>query len=167
MKFREKTHVTELLFSVALLCVFLITGVLVIMTGADVYQKTVRSSDLNYNMQTSLSYIVEKIRQGDENGGITLGETEDGVPALLISSRHQDADYTTYIYACGGEIRELFVRQDAAADSADGTPLLETGSLTFEELDNRLLRITVADTEGGVSSVLIHPSSRAAEGGAS
>ena len=40
MKITEKNHVTELLFPVALLCVFLITGVLVIMTGANVYRNT-------------------------------------------------------------------------------------------------------------------------------
>ena len=57
MKITEKNHVTELLFPVALLCVFLITGVLVIMTGANVYRNTVRNSDRNYHLQTSLSYI--------------------------------------------------------------------------------------------------------------
>ena len=63
---------TELLFSIALLCIFLVSGVLVIMTGADVYRQTVRNSDRNYNLQTSVSYITEKIRQGDSNGGISL-----------------------------------------------------------------------------------------------
>ncbi len=42
MRSREKNHVTELLFSVALLCVFLIAGVLVIMTGAGVYRRALR-----------------------------------------------------------------------------------------------------------------------------
>ena len=158
MKITEKNHVTELLFSVALLCVFLITGVLVIMTGADVYRNTVRNSDRNYHLQTSLSYIVEKIRQGD-SGGVSLGETDDGVPALLISSQYQDTAYTTYIYACDGEMRELFVRQGVPADSSDGTALLETDALEFEELDGGLLRITVSDAEGKTASTLIHPSS--------
>ena len=58
-------------------------------------------------------------------------------------------------------MRELFVRDGISADSADGITLLETGSLELEELDGGLIRITVSDTEGNVSSVLIHPSSAA------
>lgn len=157
MKITEKNHVTELLFSVALLCVFLITGVLVIMTGANVYRNTVRNSDRNYHLQTSLSYITEKIRQND-SGGVSLGETDDGVPALLLSSQYQDTAYITYIYACDREMRELFVRQGLPADSSDGTALLQINSLEFEKTDEDLLQITVSDTEGNTFSTLIHPS---------
>lgn len=157
MKITEKNHVTELLFSVALLCVFLITGVLVIMTGANVYRNTVRNSDRNYHLQTSLSYITEKIRQND-SGGVSLGETDDGVPALLLSSQYQDTAYITYIYACDGEMKELFVRQGLPADSSDGTALLQINSLEFEKTDEGLLQITVSDTEGNTFSTLIHPS---------
>jgi hypothetical protein len=164
MKFREKNHITELFFSLALLCVFLITGVLVILTGAGVYRDTVRSSEVNYGTRTALSYIAEKVRQNDRNGSISLGATDDGVPALLIGSEYQETPYVTYIYASGGELRELFVRQDAPADSSGGTSLLETASLSFEELDGGLLRITAADGEGNASSLLLHPSSQPESG---
>ena len=159
MRSREKNHVTELLFSIALLCVFLIAGVLVIMTGAGVYQRALQNSGQNYNMQTSVSYIIEKIRQGDRDGGISLGEISDGIPALMISSQYQDSSYTTYIYVCDGEMRELFVRDGVSADASDGTTLLEAASLELEEMDDGLLRITISDAEGNTSSVLIHPSS--------
>ena len=161
MKFREKNHITELFFSLALLCVFLISGVLVILTGAGVYKDTVRSSEMNYGTRTALSYIVEKVRQGDRDGDIRSGSTDDGVPALLITSEYQGADYITYIYADGGQMRELFVRADAPADSSDGTALLDIASLSFEELENGLLKVTVSDAEGGASSVMIRPSSDA------
>lgn len=159
MKFREKNHITELFFSLALLCVFLISGVLVILTGAGVYKDTVRSSELNYGSRTALSYIVEKVRQGDKNGDIYSGSTDDGVPALLIVSNYQGTDYITYIYASGGKMRELFVRAGAQADSDDGTALLDIASLSFEELKNGLLKVTVSDQEGASSSVMIRPSS--------
>ena len=111
MKAKEKKHVTELLFTVALFCVFLISAVFVIVIGANVYRNTQKASDANYGMRTSLSYIMEKIRQGDVNGGISIGELNDGTPALLIASDYQDISYTTYIYSSGGEMKELFIRK--------------------------------------------------------
>ncbi len=166
MKAKEKNHVTELLFTVALFCVFLISAVFVIVIGADVYQHTQKASDANYGRRTSLSYIIEKIRQGDENGGISIGEMEDGTPAVMITLDFNDTAYTTYIYSSEGEMRELFARDGASTDPSDGTSLIKDVDLSFEELGDSLLRITVTDKEGASSSVLVHPSSTR-EGGTS
>ena len=166
MKAKEKKHVTELLFTVALFCVFLISAVFVIVIGANVYRNTQKASDANYGMRTSLSYIMEKIRQGDVNGGISIGELNDGTPALLIASDYQDISYTTYIYSSGGEMKELFIRDGGSADARDGTSLIQDATLSFEDLGGSLFRITVTDGGGTASSVLVHPSSTG-EGGAS
>ncbi|XCP85596.1 DUF4860 domain-containing protein [Roseburia hominis] len=164
MKEKEKDHVTELLFTIALFCVFLISAIFVIVIGANVYRNAQKASDANYGRRTSLSYITEKIRQSDENGGISIGEMDDGTPALLITANYQGTAYTTYIYSSEGEMRELFVRNDTSADPQDGTGLIQDITLSFEDLGNSLLKITVTDKEGASSSVLAHPSS-AGEGG--
>lgn len=158
MRKRERTHNIELIFTVSLFYVFLISAILVIVIGANVYRGIQQTSEENYGMRTSLAYVMEKIRQGDAEGSVTVGSLDDGTQAILLSSTYNDVSYTTYIYTCENEMRELFLKDGSSSAAADGTVLIQDVSLSFEETEDGIIQVTATDSEGSVSSVMIHPS---------
>lgn len=60
---KQKNHVVDLLFSLALFCVFAASALTIVIMGADVYQKSVNDMNRNSTIRTSLSYLSEKIHQ--------------------------------------------------------------------------------------------------------
>ena len=86
---REQEHSVDVLFILALFCVFAGSAVLVMTFGANVYQRTVSQMEENYNTRVSLSYVANQVRQHDEKGCITL-ETLEGSPALVLGSSRSD-----------------------------------------------------------------------------
>ena len=55
-------HIIDFLFVLSLFCVFAVSSVLLILFGADIYNKTVQQMECNYSSRTSIAYITEKIR---------------------------------------------------------------------------------------------------------
>ena len=73
---KGKSSVIDLLFTLALFCVFCASALAVVLIGADVYTSTVRSMDRSYSTRTACAYLAEKARQSDRAGAISLGEVE-------------------------------------------------------------------------------------------
>ena len=62
------THMVDLLFTLALVCVFAASALMVVLIGANVYQNTVEGMDENFSARTSVTYVATKIRQNDTEG---------------------------------------------------------------------------------------------------
>lgn len=144
-------HSVDVLFILALFCVFAGSAVLVMTFGAQVYQRTVSQMEDNYNARVSLSYVANQIRQHDESGAIAL-KTLDGDPALVLSDG-AESDYATFIYYYDGALRELYCAKDDPLQAADGLPIvaLESFEMTLDAQSR--LRISAA-AEGGRSRSL-------------
>lgn len=144
-------HSVDVLFILALFCVFAGSAVLVMTFGAQVYQRTVSQMEDNYNARVSLSYVANQIRQHDESGTIAL-KTLDGDPALVLSDG-AESDYATFIYYYDGALRELYCAKDDPLQAADGLPIvaLESFEMTLDAQSR--LRISAA-AEGGRSRSL-------------
>ena len=111
MKQKHETHIIDILFVIALFCIFALSAIFLISVGADIYSKTVEHMDSNFNSRTSFAYVTEKVRQADKNGAVSMGELE-GHPALLLYSSQNDTAYITYLYEHDGYLKELLVRED-------------------------------------------------------
>lgn len=163
MRLERKTrHVVDVLFAAALFGVFLISSVMVIAVGAGAYRNVAEQSEQDYTLRTSLSYVSQKLRQADQEGALSLG-TVGGKDALMFSSEHEGVSYTTYIYEHNGSLCELFTKSDAPADPDYGTALLSLTSFETEVLNDSLCRISITDSSGRTSSLLLHPFSSAAK----
>lgn len=64
-RFHEQVHITDLLFSLGLLCLFTISSLTVLLIGAHVYKQTALDMKTNYTTRTALTYVAEKVRQHD------------------------------------------------------------------------------------------------------
>lgn len=134
--YRQK-HMIDLLFPVSLSFVFTLLAMTVILMATNVYQKTMDESQINYTSQTALSYIREKISQADQNGQIGLTDLE-GCDALCLTQQKEGITYHTYIYACDGSLRELFVREGTSFVPADGRKILSVEDFSIEEIRSQL-----------------------------
>ena len=97
MNQKQDKHIVDVLFVIGLFCIFALSSIFLISIGANIYRKTVAHMDENFNTRTSLSYVVEKIRQADAEGAVSIG-TFEGNPALILSSEVNGIEYHTYIY---------------------------------------------------------------------
>ena len=64
------------LFTMLLFLVFILSALFTVLTGSRVYENITARSDKNFSSSTALSYIANKVRQGDRAGMIDIKEIE-------------------------------------------------------------------------------------------
>ncbi len=153
---RQKNHVIDLLFPIAVLFVFAISSFLPC-AGPVCPIYTVRKTqkiNTGYTVHTSLAYVAEKIRQNDSDGGISAG-TFQGQECLVLKGGSGDIRYTTYIYSYKGKLKELTLRDGTDASLSDGKDILAVADFSVSEIRPGLFRFTSTDTDGTTASVTI------------
>lgn len=143
-------HVIDMVFPIAVFFVFAASALAVLTLSARFYRSQTTEAEYRYTERTSLAYVSEKIRQNDQNGGISIQTVEDQ-ECLAIKSIEDGISYTTYIYVQDGMLKELFIRDDADLHLKDGTEIMEVGDFTMEEIDTNLFRFTSMDKDGKTS----------------
>lgn len=143
----KRKHVIDLLFPIALFLVLAASSLFLVILAANVYQKSVAWEESNYESRTCLSYVTEKIRQSDENGGITVG-TFDGMPCLMLHQTFGEQSYITYLYSYEGQLRELFVQEGVSMKASDGQAILDVDHFAVEEQEEGIFRISCTDENG-------------------
>ncbi|MEM1483344.1 DUF4860 domain-containing protein [Oscillospiraceae bacterium PP1C4] len=158
MKFAEKSrgHMVDLLFTLALFCVFAVSSLLVVIIGANVYKGTVKSMSRNFNIRTSLSYVSEKVRQNDTAGAVYLDHL-DGETALVLEQNYNGADYQTWIYHYDGSLMELFTQKGNEVSPSDGQPIMEIPNFTIERQGENLYQLSITDEEGKKVKLTVSP----------
>lgn len=147
MNKKDHRHIIDILFVIALFCIFVMSALFLISIGANIYSKTVSTMGSNFSSRTAVAYITEKIHQSDEDGSISVGEF-DGCPSIIISSVHNDKEYTTYIYSYENELMELMMRKDVVLTPEAGQSIIEIESFTLEKVDENLVRCSIVMNEG-------------------
>ncbi len=142
----------DILFTLALFCVFAAASLMVVLIGAGVYKNTVEKMDRNFESSTPLNYVTTKVRQHDAADSVYLA-TLHGSSALVLEDVIGADTYQTWIYAYDGTLRELFVSKDNAQDldMGAGQPLMPVDSFGVEQLNDRLLLLQIETADGGQS----------------
>lgn len=153
---KRNSHIIDIIFALALFCVFAASALLVVLIGAKVYQSATAAMDENFDTRTSLTYIATKIRQNDAAGAVFLTELE-GAPALAIEQEIDGESYRTYIYHFDGELREIFTMSEIDALVSDGQFIMDLPGLKMEDCGGNLLRFTSVDGNGREISLNISP----------
>lgn len=137
---QENRHIVDILFVLALFGVFAISALMLILIGANVYQKTVDDMSHNFDSRTAFSYVTEKIRQNDDANQVSIG-TFENTPAIILSEKTEDGTYCTYLYQYNDSLMELFAKKDANLGSnplAAGQPVLDIKDFQLEEVNSQL-----------------------------
>lgn len=152
MNEQQEHHIIDILFVIALFCIFALAAIFLISIGANIYGKTVSHMESNFNGRTSFAYVTEKIRQSDNDGAVSIGDF-NGCPALLITKKAGDTNYITYLYEHEGYLKELMVRQDTPLAPSAGQNILAVSEFTLTQINDRLLSFNIT-TEDGVENSL-------------
>ena len=155
-KLLAQQRAVDLLFTLALFCVFAASSLMVVLIGARVYQNTTASMQQNFSHRTSLSYVAAKIRQNDSANSlriVPMGEDS----ALVVELRYGDSVYENWIYQSGGKLREVLVAQGTSFSPETGQEIMELQSFSVTETSPRLLTLRFVDTEGQISELMVSP----------
>jgi hypothetical protein len=134
----------DILFVLSLFCLFALSSVVLILFGADIYQKTVSSMDSNYASRTSVAYITEKIRQSDQYDSIYIDDSL-GYERLMMTQEINGITYATSLYEYDGYLYELFARTDIELPIDAGQQVIAIDYLDFTLVSDSLLRIDYVD----------------------
>ena len=154
----------DILFTLALFCVFCASALAVVVIGANVYTTTAHNMQQNFSTRSALSYLTEKLHQSDVAGTVSLGEVE-GTEALILTEAQAGGSYNTYIYSYNGAVRELLLPAGATPQLAAGQTVADAKTLTFADLGGGLLQATVTTADGDTQQVLLALRSGPVEGG--
>ena len=143
----KRKHMIDLLFPIALLLVLAASSLFLVILAANVYRKSVAWEESNYGSRTCLSYVTEKIRQSDTDGGVETG-TFDGIPCLILRQNFGDQAYATYLYSYEGQLCELFVQEGADVHAPDGQRILEVNNFNITEQEKGIFKISCSDENG-------------------
>ena len=155
---QEKHFIVDILFVLALFGVFAVSALTLVTIGADVYQHTVEDMSINYESRTAVSYIMEKVRQNDTAGSVSITTLEE-VPALCLRSELDADTYCTYLYLYDGHLKELFMKDGSSLGGRvlpAGTDIMELRDFSLEYAAKDLIQVFVQTASGETHTFYIH-----------
>lgn len=137
----------NVLFTSLLFLVFILCALFTVLIGSRVYENITQRSNRNFTGTTALSYIANKVRQGDREGMAEVREIE-GTPVLVLGQVVDGTRYETWIYYRDGSVRELFSNPESGLTLDDGLEILECEGLELS-MEDRLLTVKTLGEGGG------------------
>ena len=145
-----RRHVVDVLFTLALFCVFAAAALIVVFIGANVYRSTVERMDTGFEVNTTLMFVSTSIRRHDAYGAVRIDEL-DGRTALVLQQHLIGRVFETWIFHHDGALRELFIDSEnrEALNLDAGQPLIDVYAFHIEMTHNSLIAI-YAESEDGL-----------------
>lgn len=132
----------DIFFALASFAVFATSMLVILLFSASIYKNIVEKSQDGLDERICSSYIWSKVKTCDTSGKVYAGEF-CGLPALYLEEEYDSIIYTTTIYLYDGWVRELFYETGLEFYPEDGLPVIEADQLSFEQVENGLIRAIV------------------------
>ena len=144
----KKSNLTGVLV-LLVFAVFMVSVLLVLLSGADTVQKLTQRDRQTYHHRTAVQYITTRIRQADETGAVTTN-----ADTLILTETLGGTAYETRIYCCNGYLRELFCESGSAIAPEFGEEILpmERFQITRE---NNLIRAELFLPDGSNATLTL------------
>ncbi len=153
---KVKGHVVDVMFAIALFCVFVISMLSIIIMGANIYKGITRRMDMNSTKRISTSYVGTKLRQMDILNAIYTEELS-GKQALVLEQTLNGSAYQTWIFHHDGKLKEIFVGKGDPVNPAIGQTILEITGFDIKMADNNLFVFSYLDGYGRSTQLFFSP----------
>ncbi len=155
----RREHSLDTVFTLMLFGLFTGSLLLVLMLGAQSYQKVVATMDESYEIRTCLQYIATKTNHYSGENAIQLTQFGDG-NALALYETIDNCDYVTYLYVYQGQVMELFCEVEVDLSPQAGFSIMSVDSLVIDEISDSLVLLTCTGGDGTAQLYLnlAHPS---------
>ena len=141
------------LIALLLFAGFAVCVLLLLLTGANIYQRVTRADQVNYERRMSVQYLTTRIRQADIRGGLRTGKFGEN-DALILTDEISGETYETFVYCYDGYIRELFASPDSGLSPQDGDKILQVQAMQVLEKDG-MLEIKIVSPDGNCQEIWI------------
>lgn len=143
----QRGQLVNTLFTMLLFLVFVLCALFAVLIGGKVYENINVRTESTYRGDVALSYIANKVRQGDEDGMVELTEM-DGIPVLQLKQEINGSVYVTDIYYKDGKLWELFTDAESGLGVNDGYEILECDEVVMS-MEGELLSVATKGQGGG------------------
>lgn len=143
---RTHTSVIDILFTLALFCVFSVTALGITLIGSKVYKNSSQAMENHFNSATAFSYIKEKIHQNDHGGEVSIEEVE-GHSVLVLNNKTEQGDFKTMIYLKDQSLMELFVPANSEVGLSAGQPIVSAQKFEIEPVRTGLYKLSIMGTD--------------------
>ena len=125
--------------------VFMVSALLVLLSGADIVQGITQRDQKNYEQRTAVQYIATRVRQADQAGAVSVRTTEMG-DSLILAEEIDGIRFETMVYCYDGYLREMFYASGLDAGAEFGEKILPAEQFYVSDCGDYLdLDITFAD----------------------
>lgn len=143
----------DILFTMTLVCAFVLVSLLLVAMGANLYKKSSENSSSAHELRTSVSYVANKITSDGADAVYT--DTVDGKQCICIKTIHDDTSYTTYVYYAEGALCELVARDGTAFSLDFGEPVVELAGFTFS-IEGARAALFATASDGSTRSLQVY-----------
>ena len=126
--------------------VFMVSVLLVLLSGADTVQTLTQRDQRTYHHRTAVQYLTTRVRQSDVCGAIAVQE-KDGISTLVLTEEIEGCAYETRIYCFDGYLREMFCVKGAVLSPTFGEQILPMEDLKLN-FDGKMVTATLSMTDG-------------------
>ena len=144
---RRNDHKGQLVNTLFTMLLFLVFALFAVLIGGKVYENINARTESTYRGDVALSYIANKVRQGDADGMVGLTEME-GITVLQLKQEINGSEYVTYIYYRDGKLWELFTDTESGLGVNDGYEILECDEVVMS-MDGGLFSASTSGDGGG------------------
>lgn len=141
-KSRQNLHTVDQLFPLVFILLFCCCALLVVLQGANIYEKTTEGLQENYTVRTAVAYLQEKTREVNDVAQVEILSV-GGSAVLALHTSWKEEEYTSYIYVQDGYLRELLTKTGNFTGLSGGQKLMALDQFLAERPEKDLLRITV------------------------
>ena len=121
-------------FVLLVFAVFMVSVLLILLSGADTVQKLTNRDQQTYSQRTAVQYLATRVRQADRCGTVRADEAE-GTSVLILTEEIEGAEYCTMVYCYDGYLREMLCPAGISLPLEFGEKILpaESFSVTLED----------------------------------
>lgn len=152
---KQRKHTIDILFVITLFCVFAVSVIMLVGTGAGVYEKIVGNMGANYDSRTATSYLINKIHRADKDGNVSVGNFH-GLDSILLMEEIDNISYCTYLYYYDGKLMEMFTRYDQDIEPEYGSEIMALSDYSVKSVTPTLYLFNFTTLEGEESSLYVH-----------
>ena len=135
---RQSDHSPLGLYTIGIAALFLAGFLLLVVFGAQSYQKTVAAQNDNMTSRAVLSYLETTLKGHDTINAVHTAEYATGTVLII---REGDTGYAIRIYGYEGNLVEDFAKESAALHPEDAEIIGPTETFSVEEISGDVLRI--------------------------
>lgn len=150
---KENNQSYQFIFILLLFFIIAIISLMVILLGKDIYSSINEDRISNYEKRVSLSYVANKTRQSDKENNIRI-ENLNGINAIVINEKYDEAVYETWIYHYDNAIYEMFTDEGVKFNLDDGMRIMEIDNFNIELINDNLYKFKATSNQESTELIL-------------